>query len=122
MPFGVSFAEKGGTVTNTERCVQRQRPAIPPLQGTRTDLAVLVALAGRLGVRFDQTSYEGIFTEIAETVPLYRGLTLAAIGWQGARRPSGVRGRRRRPPSYRYSPSPSVRSRRRSLSCRSLRR
>jgi NADH-quinone oxidoreductase subunit G len=84
---GVSFAEKGGTVTNTERCVQRQRPAIPPLQGTRTDLAVLVALAGRLGVRFDETTYEGVFAEIAATVPLYRGLTLEAVGWQGARRP-----------------------------------
>jgi predicted molibdopterin-dependent oxidoreductase YjgC len=84
---GVSFAEKGGTVTNTERCVQRQRPTIPPLQGTWTDLAVLVALAERLVVRFDETTYEGILAEIAATVPLYRGLTLEALGWQGARRP-----------------------------------
>jgi predicted molibdopterin-dependent oxidoreductase YjgC len=45
---GASFAEKGGTFTNTERRVQLVRPAIAPLGGARPDWALLCHIGERL--------------------------------------------------------------------------
>jgi len=45
---GVSFAEKEGTFTNTERRVQRVRPALPIRDATRRDLDIICDLGQRL--------------------------------------------------------------------------
>ncbi len=45
---GVSFAEKDGTYTNTERRVQRVRRAVPVLDGARPDLDIICDLGRRL--------------------------------------------------------------------------
>ncbi len=45
---GASFAEKGGTFTNTERRVQLVRPAISPLAGARPDWVILCEVGERL--------------------------------------------------------------------------
>ena len=45
---GVSFAEKEGTFTNTERRVQRVRPALPILGEARRDLDIICDLGQRL--------------------------------------------------------------------------
>jgi predicted molibdopterin-dependent oxidoreductase YjgC len=45
---GVSFAEKEGTFTNTERRVQRVRPALPILGEARRDLEIICDLGQRL--------------------------------------------------------------------------
>jgi formate dehydrogenase alpha subunit len=45
---GVSFAEKEGTFTNTERRVQRVRPALPMPGEARRDLAIICDLGQRL--------------------------------------------------------------------------
>ena len=53
---GVSFAEKEGTFTNTERRVQRVRPALPIKSQARRDLDVICDLAGRLSPAYEETS------------------------------------------------------------------
>jgi formate dehydrogenase alpha subunit len=45
---GVSFAEKEGTYTNTERRIQRVRPTLPVLEGARLDLSIICELGRRL--------------------------------------------------------------------------
>ncbi len=46
---GVSFAEKDGTFTNTERRVQRVRKAIDPIGKARFDWQIICDLSSRLG-------------------------------------------------------------------------
>ena len=45
----VSFAEKEGTFTNTERRVARVRQAIPPVAGSRPDWQIICEISNRLG-------------------------------------------------------------------------
>ncbi len=82
-----TFAEAAGTYTSTEGRVQRLRPAIQPLPGSRSHLDIIIALAATLNERFDSASYEQVFAEIAANVPLYNGLTLGKLGTKGMRRP-----------------------------------
>ncbi|HEX2912974.1 MAG TPA: NADH-quinone oxidoreductase subunit NuoG [Chloroflexia bacterium] len=82
-----SFAEKEGTFTNTEGRVQHIAPAIPPLQGTAPDAAILLELANRLGAEVKTRTPAGIFDEIARVSPLHNGMSYAALGGEGLLRP-----------------------------------
>jgi NADH-quinone oxidoreductase subunit G len=82
-----SFAEKDGTFTNTEGRVQQIAPAIPPLQGTAPDAAILLELASRLGAEVKTRNSQGLLEEIARVVPLYNGLSFKNLGREGLLRP-----------------------------------
>jgi predicted molibdopterin-dependent oxidoreductase YjgC len=75
---GVSFAEKLGTVTNTERRVQLTNPAIRPTGDVRQDYEIVADLAARFGHTFPRTP-EGLFREIRDLTPSYAGLTYDRI-------------------------------------------
>lgn len=81
----LSYAEKIGTFTNLERCVQTLRRAMIPLPGAKADWEILRAVATRLGLPWAYRSPSDVLTEIATTVPLYAGLTREALGDQGRR-------------------------------------
>jgi len=71
----VSFAEKDGTFTNTERRVQRVRRAIDPVGDSRTDSWIISEIAKRLGGEgFDFSTPEEVMAEIGEVVPSYAGI------------------------------------------------
>jgi formate dehydrogenase alpha subunit len=83
---GVSFAEKDGTFTNTERRVQPIHKAIEPCGEARTDWSIIaelarrtLALEGRAPVgpqaTWDYTSPEQVMAEIAAVTPSYAGIT-----------------------------------------------
>ena len=55
---GVSFAEKEGTFTNTERRVQRVRPALPIRGEARRDLDIICDLGERVSKRMQSTDTE----------------------------------------------------------------
>ncbi len=86
---GVSFAEKSGTFTNTERRMQLVNQAIQPLGEARPDWQILVELAQRLSAndparegryaRWDYTSTAQIMEEIAELTPSYAGVSHARL-------------------------------------------
>ena len=59
-----AFAEKSGTVTNTNRQVQMGRPAVPPPGEAREDWWIEVELAKRLGLKWDYQSPADIFAEM----------------------------------------------------------
>jgi formate dehydrogenase major subunit/formate dehydrogenase alpha subunit len=85
---GVSFAEKTGTFTNTERRVQMVRQAIDPIGDSRPDWQITAELARRilaLGGRdlladaplkgWDYADTSAILTEINQLAPSYSGVT-----------------------------------------------
>jgi formate dehydrogenase alpha subunit len=74
----VSFAEKLGTVTNTERRVQLTSPAIRPTGNVRQDYEIIADIAARFGQEFPRTP-EGLFKEIRDLTPAYAGLTYDRI-------------------------------------------
>ncbi len=59
-----AFAEKNGTVTNTNRQVQMGRQAISPPGEAREDWAITTDLAQRLGLDWDYTHPSQIFAEM----------------------------------------------------------
>ncbi|WP_366028975.1 molybdopterin dinucleotide binding domain-containing protein [Rhodoferax sp.] len=83
----VTFAEKLGTYTNTERRVQIGRPVIEPLPGVRQDFEIIADLAARLGaVDFPATPL-ALFNEMRMVTPSYRGMTYARLEKVGLRWP-----------------------------------
>ncbi|NQT92287.1 MAG: formate dehydrogenase subunit alpha, partial [Lentisphaerae bacterium] len=70
----VSFAEKDGTYTNTERRVQRVRKAIELHGEARDDWEIICALANRLDYPMDYEHPSLIMEEIAEVTPIYGGV------------------------------------------------
>lgn len=76
----VSFAEKEGTFTNTERRIQRVRQAIAPIGDARPDWQILGELAKRCG--YDHMQYANpaeIMDEIAALTPSYGGIGFARL-------------------------------------------
>lgn len=71
---GVSFAEKHGTFTNTERRVLLSNRAVSPPGEARQDYEIIADLAARFGHRFPRTP-EGLFAEIRDLTPSYAGIT-----------------------------------------------
>jgi formate dehydrogenase alpha subunit len=71
---GVSFAEKDGTFTNTERRVQRVRKAIEPIGNARPDWQIICDLSSRLGYPMKYDSPKEIMDEIASLTPSYGGI------------------------------------------------
>src|SRR5688500_3245074 len=61
LPASASFAESEGTVTSSERRVQRVRRALPPPPGARDDLWILGELGKRLGHDLGDISPEGLW-------------------------------------------------------------
>ena len=71
---GVTFAEKDGTFTNTERKVQRIRQAINPVGDARPDWQIICQLASRMGYEMNYLHPSQIMEEIAELTPSYGGM------------------------------------------------
>jgi len=80
---GSSFAEKDGTVTNTERRVQRLRQAVALPGDCRYDWQIICDLARALG--YEYMNYSGpaeVADEIAALTPIYGGITYDRLhGW-----------------------------------------
>ncbi|GAW28778.1 formate dehydrogenase [Carboxydocella sp. ULO1] len=76
----VTFAEKEGTFTNTERRIQRVHQAINPPGEARPDWQIILELARRLGHDWHYPrGPEQIMEEIALVNPLYGGITYARL-------------------------------------------
>jgi predicted molibdopterin-dependent oxidoreductase YjgC len=84
---GVSFAEKDGTFTNTERRVQRVRKAISPRGEARPDWQILCDLSRRMGYIMDYSGPEEIFEEIAMVTPSYAGMSYSRLEGRGLQWP-----------------------------------
>jgi len=75
-----SFAEKAGTVTSTDRRIQRIRKAIDGVGQARTDWEIICELAGLMGAKgFDYKTPIEIFEEIRSLTPSYAGITYSRL-------------------------------------------
>ena len=91
----VSWAEKDGTFTNTDRRVQRVRQAITPRGQARPDWQIICNLAKRIEARlshpnsayWDYGHPSEILQEISGAVPEYHGVTYARIEEVGLQTP-----------------------------------
>lgn len=83
----VSFAEKSGTFTNTERRVQLVRPALPPPGQARPDWQIIVDVANHLGANWSYSNPAAIFEEMAALTPQYRGMSHARLEQGGLQWP-----------------------------------
>ncbi|MDH3987107.1 MAG: formate dehydrogenase subunit alpha, partial [Gammaproteobacteria bacterium] len=72
-----AFAEKTGTFTNTDRCVQLGRQAIDPPGEARQDLWIIQQLATRLGCDWHYEGPQQVFEEMRKAMP-----SIAGISWQ----------------------------------------
>ncbi len=81
----VTFAEKDGSMTNVDHHVQAIRHALRPVPGAKADWEILVALANRLGQKWNYNSPQEVLLEIASSNPFYTGLTWEDLGAQGVR-------------------------------------
>ncbi len=82
---GASFAEKDGTITNTERRVQRIRRALRPQGKAKPDWQVIGDIGTRMGYPLSYPDTRSIFYEIRMVTPIYSGITydrLEKVGLQ----------------------------------------
>ena len=74
-----SFAERDGTFTNTERRVQLFHSAIKAAGEAKPDWWIVSEIAKRLGGEWAYIHPSEVMSEIASSVPLYAGMTYAAL-------------------------------------------
>ena len=70
-----AFAEKSGTVTNTNRQVQMGRPAVPPPGDAKQDWWIEVELAKRLGLGWTYTHPSEVFAEMGQLMKSFDNIT-----------------------------------------------
>jgi predicted molibdopterin-dependent oxidoreductase YjgC len=78
-PAASSWCESEGTVTSSERRVQRVRKALEPPGEAREDSAIMYALAKRLGVDWGNAQAESIWDECRALSPWHTGMTYARL-------------------------------------------
>jgi predicted molibdopterin-dependent oxidoreductase YjgC len=74
-PAAASWCESEGTVTSSERRVQRTRKAIDPPEGAKDDIEILGEMARRLGYEWNYASSEEIWDELRSLSEWHRGMS-----------------------------------------------
>jgi len=78
-PAAAGWCESDGTVTNSERRVQRVRKALDPPPGARDDVTILYDLARRMGHDWGQPDPESIWNEVRALSPAFAGMSYARL-------------------------------------------
>jgi predicted molibdopterin-dependent oxidoreductase YjgC len=87
LPAANSAFESAGTVTNSERRVQRVRPALVPPGNAKDDIWIIAELAKRLGHDWGHPSAEEMWEEVRRLSPMHAGMSwerleeLGGIQW-----------------------------------------
>ena len=80
-----AFPEKTGTFTNTDRAVQLGRQALELPGEARQDLAIIVAMARKLGLDWNYAHPRDVFAEMRQAMP-----SIAGISWERLEREHAV--------------------------------
>jgi predicted molibdopterin-dependent oxidoreductase YjgC len=83
LPAAASWCESEGTVTSSERRVQRVRKALEPPDGARDDIAILSDLARRMGHDWGAPSAERVWDEIRRLSPWHGGMSYQRLEEHG---------------------------------------
>ncbi len=79
LPASASWCEAEGTVTNSERRVQRVRKALEPPHDARDDLWIISQIARRLGREFGNPTAELAWNEMRLLAPMFSGMSYARL-------------------------------------------
>ena len=83
LPASSSWCEAEGTVTNSERRVQRLRKALEPPGQARDDTWIIAEIAKRLGLDWGHPTAEEIWNEVRSLAPIFRGMTYERLEREG---------------------------------------
>ena len=83
LPAAAGWCESEGTVTSSERRVQRVRKALDPPGGVRDDIEIICDLARRLGHDWGRPSAEDIWNEVRRLSPMHAGMSYARLEADG---------------------------------------
>ncbi len=79
LPAAAAWAETEGTVTNSERRVQRVRKALDPPGEARDDLWIIFEIARRMGHDWGQASAEAVWDEVRTLAGAFAGMSYARL-------------------------------------------
>ena len=79
LPASASWCEAEGTVTSSERRVQRVRKALDPPGNARDDIAIICDIANRMGFAWGQPTAEQMWDELRSLSPMNRGMSYARL-------------------------------------------
>ena len=85
LPGTASWCESDGTVTSSERRVQRVRKAVDPPGQARDDIWILAELARRLGRDWGEVTPAGAWEELRTLSPMHAGMS-----WQRLEEMGGI--------------------------------
>jgi formate dehydrogenase major subunit len=83
LPASSSWCEAEGTVTNSERRVQRLRKALEPPGDARDDMWIICELAQRLGHDWGAPTAEDVWNEVRSLAPIFAGMSYARLEQEG---------------------------------------
>ncbi len=83
LPATAAWCEAEGTVTSSERRVQRVRKAVDPPPGARDDIEIIYELARRLGHDWGEPSAEAAWDELRSLSPMHAGMSYARLEAMG---------------------------------------
>jgi predicted molibdopterin-dependent oxidoreductase YjgC len=87
LPATATWCEAEGTVTSSERRVQRVRKALEPPPGAHDDIEIICDIARRLGSDWGHPSAEEVWDELRRLSPMHAGMSyerlekLGGIQW-----------------------------------------
>lgn len=79
LPGAAGWCESEGTVTSSERRVQRVRRALPLPDGVRDDTEILFELARHFGHDWGQPEPERIWNELRQLSPMHTGMSYSRL-------------------------------------------
>lgn len=83
LPAAAGWCESEGTVTSSERKVQRVRRAKPPEPGTKDDIEILFEIARRLGHDWGEPQAEKVWDEVRSLSPMHGGMSYKRLDEMG---------------------------------------
>ncbi len=83
LPCSASWCESEGTVTNSERRVQRTRAALTPPGNAKDELWILCELAKRLGHDWGHPSAKEVWDEVRSLAPMLAGMSYERLEVEG---------------------------------------
>ena len=83
LPASIAWAESNGTVTSSERRVQRVRAAVTPPGEARDDIQILFDIAARMGHNWGQPDSEELWDELRSLSPMHAGMSWDRLEAEG---------------------------------------
>jgi len=83
LPAALGWVESDGTVTSSERRVQRTRAAVTPPGEARQEIDVIAEMAERMGAKWGRPTAEELWDELRSVSPMHGGMSWQRLEAEG---------------------------------------